>query len=227
MAISAKILMVMALFFTFLTFGCSSNSIPKNFPDILKRLDPKALASVSSSNGYKGDGFFFSNNGCLITVRHFKDFSAKDKFTIWNGYSYTAWVEFDYLSWDIVVLKANGSFPKVPIPDKDIAPKIGETVYAITRNNSEEFQYITGTIMLVDMNVHELLISNEDVLISGTYIFWSNVAAQPGWSGSYVISESGGVGYLFASNLKNLTYFHPISYEMLNTIFPNLTHVCH
>lgn len=228
MSRNSKTWAFITLFGTFLVFGCASKSvsIPKNFPDVLRNLDPKALASVTAPSKSKGDGFFFSYNGCLITIRHFKDFSVKDSFTIWNGSSHIAKVAFDYSPWDLVVLKVNNSFPKVPIPVVDTVPKMGETVYAITRSNDENFEYITGAIMLVDKNAYVILPNGDIAFIPGAFAFWSDTAAQPGWSGSYVTSESGGVGYLFASDLKNFSYFHPVSYGTLNLIFPNIDVLC-
>lgn len=229
-----RVARIIAIAIVFLS-GCASSSkeIPAKFPNLLKQLDPRALASVTSASRSQGDGFFVCHNGHLITVSHWKNYSPKGTFTLYNGSSHTAKVTLEYLPWDLIVLKAEGNFPTVHVPVLETLPQMGDTVYAITRDTVGNFDYMTGAIIHVNKDAYVSTPDGRLMFIPGAFAFWSDSAAKPGWSGSYVtyMTPSGeiGAGYLFASNYSkedDTTYFHPISHEMLDLIVPDLRGVC-
>ncbi|MBI2639414.1 MAG: trypsin-like peptidase domain-containing protein [Candidatus Sungbacteria bacterium] len=216
------------LFFAGALLGCASSEvIPKNFPDPLKKIDPKSIARMYHNNA-EGNGWFFSYDGCLVTVAHYSGVSVGSKFSVWNGSLYEGKVLFVDTHWDIAVLKVKGEFPVLPLPEEDIIPKMGETVYVITRNGNRKLEYLMGAVMLVNSSLIISLPDGGIAYFPGAFAFWADSAAVPGWSGSR--AEGGGVanvaGYVVASDLEHKTYYHILSRKTLESLFSGVWNAC-
>lgn len=219
---------VCTLLFAGTLFGCASTeSIPKDFPDALKKINPQSIARTYHKNT-EGNGWFFSYDGCLVTVGHYSDISVGSRFTVWNGSLYEGKVLFMDIQRDIAVLKIKGEFPALPLPEEDIIPKMGETVYVIMRNGNRKLEYLMGAVTLVNVNRIVPLPNGEIAYFPGAFAFWADSAAVPGWSGSR--AEGGGVanvaGYVVASDLEHKTYYHILSRKTLESLFPGVWNAC-
>lgn len=219
---------ICVLFFAGALFGCASTeSIPKDFPDALKKINPQSVARMYHKNT-EGNGWFFSYDGCLVTVGHYADISVGSRFTVWNGSLYEGKVLFVDTNWDIAVLKVKGEFPALSLPDEDIIPKMGETVYVITRNGNRKLEYLVGAVTLVNPNLIVPLPDGGIFYFPGAFAFWADSTALPGWSGSR--TEGGGVanvaGYVVATDLEHKTYYHILSRKTLESLFSGVWSAC-